>query len=115
MRRAQFDLVRSGLGTGILVVALCFQMLPFFLLLTVMAHTMGVSGGGMLVIIPILLFAMLFAVCWLVSKRTQRVPDWPPPRKRRTINRRVRGAVALLRTRAEHYQELRDILGRVWR
>jgi hypothetical protein len=77
-------LIRSGLAAGILVAALFFQMLPFFLLMVVMAYAMGVTGGAMLVIIPVLLFAMIFAACGLVSKRKQRVPDWPPPRIRRT-------------------------------
>ena len=116
-RRTQFELVRSGLATGILVVALLFQMLPLFILLVVMAHAFGVSGGGMLVIVPVLLLAMMFAACWLAAKRTRRrYPAWPPPRKWRTRNRRVRrGAMALLKTRAEHYQELRDVMRGVWR
>ena len=76
-RRTQFELIRSGLATGILVAALFFQMLPFFLLMVVMAYAMGVTGGAMLVIVPVLLFAMIFAACGLVSKRKQRVPDWP--------------------------------------
>ena len=51
-RRTQFELIRSGLATGILVAALFFQMLPFFLLMVVMAYAMGVTGGAMLVIVP---------------------------------------------------------------
>ena len=99
-RRTQFELIRSGLATGILVAALFFQMLPFFLLMVVMAYAMGVTGGAMLVIVPVLLFAMIFAACGLVSKRKQRVPDWPPPRIRRTDDRPVRGPVPLLKTKA---------------
>ncbi len=92
-------------------------MLPFFLLLVVMAHALGISGGGMLVIVPVFLLAMIFAACWLASKRTRRhYPAWPPPRKRRARKRPVRpGAVALLKTRAERYQELRDVMRGVWR
>ena len=78
-RRTQCQLIRSGLATGILVAALFFQMLPFFLLMVVMAYAMGVTGGAMLVIVPVLLFAMIFAACGLVSKLKQRVPYWPPP------------------------------------
>ncbi len=105
------------MATGILVAALFFQMLPFFILLVVMAYAMGVTGPGMLVIVPVFLLAMMFAACWLASKRTRRhYPAWPPPRKRRTGNRRVRqAAVALLKTRAERYQELRDVMRGVWR
>ena len=115
-RRTQYELIRSGLATGILVVALFFQMLPFFLLLVVMAYALGVSGREMLVIVPTALFAMMFAACWLVSKRThRRYPAWPPPRKRRTVNRPVRGPVVLMKTRAERYQDLKEVLGRVWR
>ena len=44
-RRTQFELIRSGLATGILVAALLFQMLPFFLLMVVMAYAMGVTGN----------------------------------------------------------------------
>ncbi len=119
MRRTQFERVRSGLGTSVLVVALFFQMLPFFLLLVVFAHTLGVTGGGMLVIIPVLLFSMVFAACWLASIRTRvrhgRFPARPPAMARRTGTRPRRHAESLLKTRAEHYQELKDILVRAWR
>ena len=117
MRRTQFELVRSSLGTGVLVVALCFQMLPFFLLLVVGAHAMGVTGGGMLAVVPTLLFAMVFAACWLASKRT-RVPAPRPIMARRPLGRPVRrgrGSVVLLKTKAERYQDLRDVLGHAWR
>ena len=114
-RRTQFELIRSGLATGILVAALFFQILPFFLLMVVMAYAMGVTGGAMLVIVPVLLFAMIFAACGLVSKRKERVPDWPPPRIRRTDDRPVRGPVPLLKTKAERYQDLKEVLVRVWR
>ena len=73
------------------------------------------TGGAMLVIVPVLLFAMIFAACGLVSKRKQRVPDWPPPRIRRTDDRPVRGPVPLLKTKAERYQDLKEVLVRVWR
>ncbi len=53
MRHTQFSLVISSFKTGIVVVGLCFQMLPFLLLLVVMAHTLGVSGGVLLVIFPV--------------------------------------------------------------
>ena len=116
-RRTPFDLIRSGLAAAILVAALFFQMLPFFLLMVVLAYAMGVTGGAMLFIVPVLLFAMIFAACGLAAKRTRRrYPAWPPPRKRRARSRPVRpAAVALLKTRAERYQELRDIMKGVWR
>ena len=79
MRHTPFGLVRSGLGIGILVVALCFQMLPILLFLLVVTHALGVSDGGLLAIIPAFFFVLVFSACWLASKRTQRVPSWPPP------------------------------------
>ena len=119
-RRTQFDLIRSGLATGILVAALFFQMLPLFLLMVVMAYALGVTGGAMLFIVPVLLFAMVFAACGLAAKRASirpgRAPAWPPPMRRQARKRPVRrAAVALLKTRAERYQELRDIMKGVWR
>jgi len=108
-------MVRSALGIGILAVAFCFQMLPFLLLLVVMAHALGLSGGGLLVIIPVLFFVMVFAACWLASKRPRRDSAWPPSRPRRGANRPVRGPVVLMKTRAERYQDLKDTLGRAWR
>ena len=112
----QFELVKRGLGIGILVVALCFQMLPFFLLLVVMAHALGVSGGIMLVIVPVLFIVMVLAACWRASKRTRWVAAWTPPsRVRRSTIKPVWAPVSLLKTRAERYQDLKDILGRVWR
>ena len=118
MRRAQLSLVISGLRTGILDAALFFQMLPLFLLLVVMAHALGVSGREMLVIVPAALFAMAFVACWLASKRPSirhgRVPAWPPPRLRRTDDRPVRGPVPLMKTKAERYQDLKDVLVRNW-
>ena len=127
MRRTQFERVRSGLGTGVLVVALFFQMLPFFLILVVMAHALGVSGGGMLAIVPALLFGMVFAACWLASKRPRvrpskrpsihqgRVPARPPAKGRRTPDSPRRHTESLIKTRAERYQDLRDALVRAWR
>lgn len=119
MHRAQFEMIKSGLGTGVLVVALFFQMLPLFILVMVVAHTVGVTGGGMLVILPVLLFAMVFAACWLASKRRPkhpwRVPARRPSRAGRTAKRRARGPAVLLKTRAERYQDLKDILSGAWR
>ena len=117
MRHIPFGLLRSGLGTVILVVALCFQMLPFMFLLVVMAHALGVSGRELLVSIPVFFFAMVFASCWLASKRTLRAPAWRPPsrRVRRTANKPVRDVEVLLKTRAERYQDLKNILGERWR
>ncbi len=114
MRQTYFSSIKSGLGTGVLVVALFFQMLPFFLLLVVFAHFMGVTGGGMLAVIPVLLLGMVFAACWLASKRTRGIPARPPARIRRIPKRRVwrrRDVAVLLKTRAERYQDLRDIFG----
>ena len=74
MRYQQTGLIRSCLATGVLIVALCFQLLPIFLLLVVVAHALGVSSGSMLAIIPVLFFVMVFAACWLASKRTRHGP-----------------------------------------
>lgn len=122
MRRTHFERVRSGLGTGVLVVALFFQMLPFFLILVVIAHALGVTGGGMLAVVPVLLFGMVFAACWLASKRPSirhgRRPVRQPAMVRRTSDSPVyrgRHTESLLKTRAEHYQDLKDILVRAWR
>ena len=117
--RTQYEMIKSGLAAAILVVALLFQMLPFFLLMVVMAYAMGVTGGAMLVIVPVLLFAMMFAACGLAAKRPSlrpgRAPAWPPPKRRQGRKRSVRpGAVALLKTRAERYQELRDVMRGAW-
>ena len=116
MRHISFGLLRSVLGTVILVVALCFQMLPFMFLMVVIAYALGVSGKEALVIIPVFFFAMVFASCWLASKRTPRAPAWrPPPRSRRTRNRPVRDYEVLMKTRAERYQDLKNILVQRWR
>lgn len=115
MRHTPFGLLRSGLGTSILVVALCFQMLPFLLLLVVMTHALGVTGGELLIIIPVFFFVMVFAACWLASKRTRRGPARPPPRVRRTARKPVANQDMLLKTRAERYQDLKDILSNTWR
>ncbi len=117
IRRTPFEMVRSGLAIGILVAGLFFQMLPFFLLLVVIAYALGVTGGAMLFIVPVALLAMMVAACWLAAKRTRRrYPAWPPPRKRQIRRRPLRpAAVALLKTRAERYQELRDVMRGVWR
>ncbi len=107
------------MGTGVLVVALFFQMLPFFLLLVVIAHALGVTGAGMLAVVPVLLFSMVFAACWLASKRTRarygRFPAGPPSRARRTGPRPRWYAESLIKTRAERYQDLKDALVRAWR
>lgn len=115
MRHTPFGLLRSVLGTVILVVALCFQMLPFLFLLLVMAHALGVSSREMLLIIPVFFFVMVFASCWLASKRTPRAPAWLPSRVRRTANRPLMNQDVLLKTRAERYQDLKDILVERWR
>ena len=117
MRRIQFGLLISYLGTGVLVAALFLQMLPFFFLLTVFAYAFGVSSGGLLAMIPVFFFVLVFAACWLTSKRPQRLPAWQPSSKQQTPKRHQpqrRRAVALMKTRAERYQDLRDILGRLW-
>ncbi|NQU61818.1 MAG: hypothetical protein HQ512_11860 [Rhodospirillales bacterium] len=112
-------MVRSGLKTAILVVALSFQMLPFFMLLVVVAHTLGVTGGGLLVMAPICFFVMVGAACWLASKRAsispRPSPAWIQPRERRGPNRSRQDTAVLMKSRAEHYQDLREILGRAWR
>lgn len=115
MRKIQFGLIRSGLGTGVLVVALCFQMLPFFLLLVVAAFALGVTSGGLLAAIPVLFFVLVFALCWLAAKGARRGPAKPPFKTRRAANSFRRGPVVLLKTRAERYRDLRDALGQAWR
>ena len=117
MRLTPFELLRSYLGTVILVLALCFQMLPFMFLLVVMAHTLGVSGREWLVFIPVFFFVMVFASCWLASKRTPRAPAWPPPtpKVRRTATKPLRDHEVLMKTRAERYRDLKNILGERWR
>ncbi|NQV84654.1 MAG: hypothetical protein HQ494_12645 [Rhodospirillales bacterium] len=115
MRQLPFGFVRRCLGTGILIVALGFQMLPFFLLLVVAVHTLGVSSGRLLVFIPGLFLVMAVAFCWLASKRTQHAPARPPSKARRTENKPARGQVVLIKTRDERYQDLRDALSQAWR
>ncbi len=110
MRLTQFSLVISSFKTGIVVVGLCFQMLPFLLLLVVIAYSLGVSGKEALVIFPVFFLVMVFAACCLASKRTRRVPTRPPPKLRRTAKRPVRDVEVLLKTRAERYQDLKEIM-----
>ncbi len=62
MRSMPLEYVRSCLGTAVLVTALGFQMLPFFLLLVVASFTMGVSSGSMLIIFPVFFFVLVFAL-----------------------------------------------------
>jgi hypothetical protein len=118
MRQTPFDLAKSVLKVGILLAALGFQMLPFFLLLVVFAFAMGVTGGGMLGIIPVLFFAMVFAASWLASKRSRLVHAGPtrlPSPWAWRPKRRQREPVILLKTRAERYWDLKDILSNNWR
>ena len=124
MRQTSFDLVKSGLKTGVLVVALGFQMLPFLLLVVVIAHTLGISGASMLAGVPVLFFALVFFACWLASRRPRLGSAPLPPRLSsashvwawRPKSGPDRSAPALLmKTRAERYQDLKDILGRTWR
>ncbi|MFQ5763984.1 MAG: hypothetical protein ACE5GT_03570 [Rhodospirillales bacterium] len=110
MRHSQFGLVISSLKTGILVVALCLQMLPFLFFIVVVTHSLGVSSGGLLVVFPVFFFVVVFAVCWLASKQTRRLPTWPPPKSRRTANRPVQNQDVLIKTRAERYQDLKEAL-----
>ncbi len=115
MQMRQLELLRSRLGTGVVVVALCFQMLPFFFLMVVAAYALGVTGGGMLIITPVFFLAMIVAACWLASKRSRRAFERPPPRPRKTARRPVPGDVVLIKTRAERYQDLKEIIGGVGR
>lgn len=108
-------MLRSSLGTGILAVALCFQMLPFFFLMVVIEFALGVTGAGMLVTIPILFLALTIAVCGLASKRTRYAPVISPSPPRRGRNKPFNDPDVLIKTRAERYQDLKDILGRTWR
>ena len=104
------ELLKSWIGTGILVVALCFQMLPFYMLMVVIVFALGVTGAGMLVVAPVLFLALIFAACMLASKRIRLAPLRPPPRPRRGTKRPVRDVDILIKTRAERYQNLKDIL-----
>jgi len=115
MLHRQFELAKSGLATGILVVALGFQMLPFFFLILVMAYGLGVSGAELLVSIPVVFLILVVAASWLASKRTRRVFKRPPRRHPQTTTRPVPGDVVLIKTRDERYQDLKDILGQAWR
>ncbi len=115
MGKIPFGLIRSGLGTGVLVVALCFQMLPFYLLVLVAAFALGVSSGSMLAIIPVLFFVMVFALCWLAAKRVRHGPARPPSKAGRVAPKPRRENVVLIKTRAERYQDLKDALGQAWR
>ena len=115
MRYQQTGLIRSCLATGVLIVALCFQLLPIFLLLVVVAHALGESSGSMLAIIPVLFFVMVFAACWLASKRTRHGPAPAPARAARTTPKPRRDNVVLMKTRAERYQDLKNVLGQAWR
>ena len=101
--------LKSRIGTGILVVALCFQMLPFYMLMVVIVFALGVTGAGMLVVAPVLFLALVFAACMLASKRVRLAP-LRPPRPRRGTKRPVRDVDVLIKTRAERYQDLKDIL-----
>ncbi|MDA1089811.1 MAG: hypothetical protein O3A85_05805 [Proteobacteria bacterium] len=124
MRRISFELVKSGLKMGVLIVALGFQMLPFVLLVVVIAHTLGISGASMLAGVPVLFFAVVFVACWLASRRPRlgsaplsaRLSAAPHARAWQPKSRPGRAAPALLiKTRDERYQDLKDILGRTWR
>ncbi len=115
MRSMSFENIRRYLGAGVLVVALGFQMLPFFLLLVIAAFALGVSSGIMLAAIPVLFFTMVFASCWLAWKRSRHGPARPPSRAQKSAIRPRRGPVVLMKTRAERYQDLKDALGQAWR
>ena len=67
MRSMPLEYVRSCLGTAVLVTALGFQMLPFFLLLVAASFAMGVSSGGMLIIFPVFFFRL--GLCLVVAGR----------------------------------------------
>jgi len=110
MLHRQFELAKSGLATGILVVALCFQMLPLFFLILVVAYGLGVSSAELLVIIPVAFLVMVVSASWLASKRTRRAFERPPRRHPQTTTKPVPGDIVLIKTRAERYQDLKDIL-----
>ncbi len=115
MRRAQFELLKSGLATGILVVALCFQMLPIYMLLVVAAFALGVTGAGLFVFVPVLFLAMVVGACMVASKRIRLEPLRTPSRPRRQSKRPIRDVDVLIKTRTERYQDLKDILKGGWR
>lgn len=120
MARLHFGMIKSSLRAGLLIVALCFQMLPFFMLLVVVAYNLGVTGGGALMAIPLLFFILVAVSCGLASKRTSispgQAPDWTPPEPRRRAKRFRRDpVVVLMKSRAERYRDLQDILGQAWR
>lgn len=116
-------MLKSGLGTGVLVAALLFQMLPFFLLVVVIAHALGVTGGVMLGIVPALFFATVMAACRLAALRTRQrairaafVPPRPAPRPvPESVKWRKPKVAVLIKTRAERYRDLKEALGEAWR
>ena len=120
MRQTPFDIAITVLKAGILLAALGFQMLPFFMLLVVFTFALGVTGGVMLGIIPVLFFAMVFCAGWLASKRSRLVYAGPFPQPSPSPwswrpKSRSGQAPVLLKSRAERYRDLKDILSNNWR
>ncbi len=110
MLHRQFELVKSGLATGILVVALCFQMLPFFFLILVVAYGLGVPGPGLLLAVPALFLALVVGGSWLVSIRPRQAPAMQVSKVPKAANRPRQEPDVLMKTRDERYQDLKDIL-----
>jgi len=119
MQQIPFSLIFTGLKTAVLAVALGFQMLPFFLLVVVAAHALDVTGREALAFVPMIFFAVVFAACWLTARRPH--PGPPAPRQQSWRpeswpgHKWRQGPELLIKTRAERYQDLKDILGRTWR
>lgn len=75
MNPTTMALLNAGLWIVIVMLAFMLQVLPFLLVLVLLSISFGISSTVALVMIPAVLFAMLFGACWYASVRIrQRLP-----------------------------------------
>lgn len=68
------NVLKAVLWLAIVFLAFVMQVFPFLLVLTLINISFGVSSEVILILIPVVLFAMLFAGCFFASVRTRKRP-----------------------------------------
>ncbi len=79
MRSRTTIALQTGLLALIVAVAFVMQVVPFLLVLTLLNLAIGISSTTMLVVIPLVLFAMLIVACVFAERRRRK---WRAPHTR---------------------------------